>query len=196
MLPVALDVARAMLHLHSEGLLHGDLKASNVLLDKGPAFDMAGAASSMQQPQQPQQQPRAGTRNVLLDKGPAFELSGPSSSMQQPQQQPRAGTRNVLLVEGPTVQDVPGTGSSSIEVLRGEGKQQEEEGMEPRGQLRNVPNRLIGKVSDFGLSLMLDVEATHVSHMHGVSGWGVRGVQGCETLKLLCRWLTNVGTYC
>ena len=90
MLPVALDIARAMLHLHSEGLLHGDLKASNVLLDKGPAFDMSGAASSMQQQQQPQQQPRAGTR-------------------------------------------------------------------------------LIGKISDFGLSLMLDADATHVSHMHGVS---------------------------
>jgi len=87
-LPVALDVARAMLHLHSEGLLHGDLKASNVLLDKGPAFDMSGAAGSMQQQQQPQQQPRAGTR-------------------------------------------------------------------------------LIGKISDFGLSLMLDADATHVSHMHG-----------------------------
>jgi serine/threonine protein kinase len=90
-LPVALDVAKAMLHLHREGLLHADLKASNVLLDKGPAFDMHEPSSSS------------------------------SSTLPQAQQQPRLGSR------------------------------------------------LIGKISDFGLSLMLDVDETHVSHMHGVS---------------------------
>ena len=98
MLSVALDVARAMLHLHSEGLLHADLKASNVLLDKGPALDMSGPSGGMQQ--------------------------------QQQQQQPHAGTR------------------------------------------------VIGKISDFGLSLMLDADATHVSHMHGVSVVTVGGWMG------------------
>lgn len=36
-LALAHDVACAMLHLHSEGLIHADLKASNVLLIKGIA---------------------------------------------------------------------------------------------------------------------------------------------------------------
>lgn len=34
MLSLAHDVAAAMLHLHSEGVVHGDLKAANVLLSK------------------------------------------------------------------------------------------------------------------------------------------------------------------
>ena len=33
-LSLAHDIAAAMLHLHSEGVVHGDLKAANVLLTK------------------------------------------------------------------------------------------------------------------------------------------------------------------
>lgn len=38
-LDTCLDVARAMLHMHSESIVHGDLKARNILLKSGTAGD-------------------------------------------------------------------------------------------------------------------------------------------------------------
>ncbi len=38
-LDTCLDVARAMLHMHSESIVHGDLKARNILLKSGSAGD-------------------------------------------------------------------------------------------------------------------------------------------------------------
>jgi serine/threonine protein kinase len=51
-------VAAAMAHLHGESMLHGDLKASNVLLVRSGGADAAvpSKAEAQQQPQQQQQQ--------------------------------------------------------------------------------------------------------------------------------------------
>lgn len=45
-LALAHDVACAMLHLHSEHLIHADLKASNVLLTRGTAPIVTAASST------------------------------------------------------------------------------------------------------------------------------------------------------
>jgi serine/threonine protein kinase len=42
LLNLALDVARAMVHLHERGVVHGDLKARNVLLKSGSAEPVGG----------------------------------------------------------------------------------------------------------------------------------------------------------
>lgn len=52
-LPLAVDIMSALVHLHSEGILHGDLKAANVLLSEATAPEaddgssgLAGAAAA------------------------------------------------------------------------------------------------------------------------------------------------------
>lgn len=46
-LALAHDVACAMLHLHSEQIVHSDLKASNVLLTKGNTMDLSADAANL-----------------------------------------------------------------------------------------------------------------------------------------------------
>ena len=43
LLNLALDVARAMVHLHDKNVIHGDLKARNVLLKSGSSEQVGGA---------------------------------------------------------------------------------------------------------------------------------------------------------
>lgn len=45
MLALAHDVAAAMLHLHSEGIVHGDLKAGNVMLTSSSAANTGALPS-------------------------------------------------------------------------------------------------------------------------------------------------------
>jgi serine/threonine protein kinase len=45
-LSLALDIANAMLHLHSEGVVHGDLKAGNVLLRSAAGGQRRSAVSA------------------------------------------------------------------------------------------------------------------------------------------------------
>jgi serine/threonine protein kinase len=155
-LPLALDVACAMLHLHSEQLLHGDLKANNVLLSLGgcmfaveqdaavPAAPAAAAGAWVQQP--PVQ---AGTppQQQQADAGAAADpqQQQQAASQQQQQQQQRQVTAWYL--------------DATVRQLA-------------------AKTRLVGKVADLGLSLALDSDATHVSHMHGVSQGAVWGGQG------------------
>lgn len=105
-LPLSLDVARALHHMHQEQLLHGDLKASNVLLAQGTVHGLLGT--------------------------PGDSQSGSSGS---------SGT--VASAASEVAQ------SGSILAL-----------------VKERPFRLVGKVSDFGLSLAMDSDITHVSHMH------------------------------
>lgn len=44
-LALAHDVAAAMLHLHSEGIVHGDLKAGNVMLTSSSSGSVGGLPS-------------------------------------------------------------------------------------------------------------------------------------------------------
>ncbi len=46
LLPLALDIARGMLYIHSAGVCHGDLKLANVMLAKAPAATAAAAGTS------------------------------------------------------------------------------------------------------------------------------------------------------
>jgi serine/threonine protein kinase len=96
--------------MHQEQLLHGDLKASNVLLSQGQAHVLLGTTCERK-----------------------MDASDSSGCVAAP-----AG----------------GGGPQSGSIL---------ELVEER------PFRLIGKVSDFGLSLAMDADVTHVSHMHAVS---------------------------
>ena len=111
MLPLSLDVARALHHMHQEQLLHGDLKASNVLLAQGTVHGLLST--------------------------PGDSQSGGSGS---------SGTVAASEVAQ----------SGSILAL-----------------VKERPFRLVGKVSDFGLSLAMDSDITHVSHMHAVSDGGL-----------------------
>ena len=114
-LPMILDVACAVLHLHSEQLLHGDLKANNVLLARGGS---------------------GGTLTPSID---SISAAGAGSHA-------AAG----------------GVGCSGTAVAAAGG-------MKLHDIISNQQPRLVAKVSDFGLSLALDTDISHVSHMHGVS---------------------------
>lgn len=107
-LALAHDVACAMLHLHSEQIVHSDLKASNVLLTKANTFAPFTAA---------------------LESSDHEANSSNSSARSKPD------SCAVLL--------------AAAQALAG--------------------GRLVAKVADFGLSLALDPESTHISHMHAVS---------------------------
>jgi serine/threonine protein kinase len=65
-----------MLHLHSEHLIHADLKASNVLLTRGTA-------------------PMLTTASSTASRGSAAELLSPGSFAAQQQQQQEFGTGGV-----------------------------------------------------------------------------------------------------
>jgi serine/threonine protein kinase len=122
---MSLDVACAILHLHSEQLLHGDLKANNVLLARGGS---------------------GGTLSPSIDD---ISLAG-------------------AVPQGAATAAVAAAGGSA-EIGAGAGRAAAARGVRLRDLIANQQPRLVAKVSDFGLSLALDTDVSHVSHMHGVS---------------------------
>lgn len=123
MLPLLIDVASALLHIHSEGLLHGDLKARNVMLASGGASapDFTSDASLLGDP-------------------------GVERLPRQLRRQLEAAARAAAARAGGSM----GCGAAP-----------------PGGHPRRAC-RLVAKLADFGLSLSLGTEATHISHIHGV----------------------------
>lgn len=123
-LPLLIDVASALLHIHSEGLLHGDLKARNVMLATGsaPTPDFSSGVTLLGDP---------GVQRLPRQLRRQLEAAARAAAA-------RAGGAGGVVA-------APGAPSSSRRAFG-----------------------LVAKLADFGLSLSLGTEATHISHIHGV----------------------------
>ncbi len=154
MLALALDVACAMLHLHSQSILHGDLKSSNVLLRQAPVASAPAAGVLMSSPA------CAAGASVTLGSVPGARLV--------------AKVREAALGSSSRT-CLPPTCFGHASLHSGHARHR---------SMHTTPGRLCGvlqsgcthlhlclvcQVADFGLSTSIDPDATHLSHVHAVS---------------------------
>jgi hypothetical protein len=162
-----------------EHIIHGDLKASNVLLKTCvPAVHSSSGSCAVQQQQQQQGQPGKPS-GVLGPVTGSWSANGhsqePGSSSRssdgssgRPRPGPSASSSSAAEAAAPDAEfQGPAASMAIIDAAAAAASGETASGMHSLLKCGWV----VAKVSDFGLSVCVKPEETHVSSVHAVSGW-------------------------
>jgi hypothetical protein len=164
-----------------EHIIHGDLKASNVLLKTCvPAMHSSSGSCAVQQQQQQQQQQQCQPGKSSGALGPvtgswsangsskAFGSRSSEGSSGRPPPGPSASSSSAPEAAAPYAEfQGPAASMAIIDAAAAAASGETASGMHSLLKCGWV----VAKVSDFGLSVCVKPEETHVSSVHAVSGW-------------------------